>query len=226
MLVCVSAAAASAGLTLSVFGNTAGAGAPLSTRVIPGLSFTLPGPAPLSASLTGTMQALPGQLYNFTCDFGDQVQFATLHVDDHLVCQHGANVNTGAEKGQGKGCGAPDQNLPCTGVDNPLPTMSRTALPVRMQLLANGGGSNRTGRDETAAAATINVRANVTVLSSPAGRPPSSPVEFVPSLPALEQRRLAMQHSLLTGWGAFYDMSYLDMVRRIRASATTITITY
>ena len=50
---------------------------------------------------TGTLHAAAGAQYAFTCNFGTAV-YATLHVDDHLVCQHGAYNRTGAAEDPGQ----------------------------------------------------------------------------------------------------------------------------
>ena len=202
MLAVAASASEPAGLTLSVYNNTALAGAPASSRVVPHPTFSLPLAAgaagPLSASLVGTMTAEPGRNYSFNCSFG-AAHFATLHVDDHLVCQIGANSDSILIPGQGSkpGCGGGSDHSSCAGVDNPLPTMSRTQLPVRMQLLYNPA------------------------LLPPGAPPPSElavsvgltpAAAFTSALPPNEQRRRAMQLSLLQGWGLFYDMSYTDIV--------------
>eukprot|EP00729_Bicosta_minor_P029364 gene29364-29234_t len=98
---CTAAAASGSGLTLAMYNNTGFGGAPYSNSTIPSFDFVLSG-----------------------CDFG-RATVATLHIDDHLVCQLGGNV--------GSGCGAPGDPKPCSGIagDNPLPTMTRTSLPVR-----------------------------------------------------------------------------------------------
>ena len=41
--------------------------------------------------MTGTLVAKPGETYAFECAFGPGIRFAMLHVNDHLVCQLGAN---------------------------------------------------------------------------------------------------------------------------------------
>ena len=69
-----------------------------------------------------------GDAYRFACDFGGAA-FGALHVNDHLVCQFGANAGA---------CGPDGQPSPCNGTDNPLPTMARTALPVRLTVWTNG----------------------------------------------------------------------------------------
>ena len=209
---------AGAGLSLSLFNNTACAGAAASTRVVPGLSFHVaagstggdPPAPPLSAELTGTLHAAAGAQYAFTCNFGTAV-YATLHVDDHLVCQLGAH--------NGTGCGPPGTPHSCAGTDNPLPTMTRTALPVRMTVMGSAGGAFAVAVDvavsPAGAAATAATAAMV---------PPPPPPSFEPALPALEQQRLAMQRSLRTGWGAYYDMSYTDHVLLPQGARITLAL--
>ena len=114
------------GLSLSVYNNTGLAGTPTSAHLISELSFTLPLSAPaLSAEATGTLLADARLQYSFACDFGDAT-YAALHVDDHLVCQQGVHLH---------GCLDNDK---CNGVDNPLPTLSRS---LRLR-----GGSPAKGR--------------------------------------------------------------------------------
>ena len=84
----------------------------------------------------------------------------------------------------------------CAGIDNPLPVMSRTQWPVRMQLLYIPlPGSPSAGGN------TLSIRVQ------------NTPATFVSTLPESEMRRHAVQQSLLQGWGLFYDMSYIDAVR-------------
>ena len=98
-------APAPAGLSLSTYGNTVRAGAAAATKVIDGLSFAVPTTGgPLSLEVTGTMTAEPGKSYSFNCSFG-AAQFAALHIDDHLVCQHGANSDSVLTPGQGSKAG-------------------------------------------------------------------------------------------------------------------------
>ena len=151
---------------------------------------------------------------------------ATLHIDDHLVCQQGANKGT---------CGVDGGNHPCAGTDNPLPTLTRTALPVRLAVMYNTSTSTGTRQTSTVGNSSIGstrqkalARRNVAVhiAAAPSTERPSvhhSPaapsmaraapaVAFAPTLPALEVQRRAMQQGLLQGWGMYYDMSYLDHI--------------
>lgn len=138
---------------------------------------------PVSAELTGTLIATRGDTFAFSCVFtGAAVAF--LHIDDHLVCQHGANSGHCDSEG----------STWCNGTDSPLPVRSRTSLPVRLSIVAAPGS--------------VDVTATVT-LSVVNG---SGPPLFDAALPALEVQRRDMQAALLQGWGAFYAMSYLDHV--------------
>ena len=172
------ASPAASTLSLSVWNNTAMAGKSFRTSTLGSLSFSVPtaGLGPLSLEVTGTMTAQPNATYGFNCSFGG-AHFGALYVDDHLVCQWGANVDSVFTPGQGSGaillnlgliflavlpifcsrcsflpefihvahitrcvahgCGGGGGHTPCAGIDNPLPTMSRTQLPVRLQLLYN-----------------------------------------------------------------------------------------
>ena len=165
-------------LRLAVFNNTATAGAPSSATDNSGLSFDLPAAQPTSAELTGTLSAQPADRLQVACDFG-AATFATLHIDDHLVCQLGANA--------GDHCGANGAWHSCNGTDSPLPVMSRTDLPVRLTVMV-----------ATAQPAPVKVRVELRS---------ASPLVLSPQLPPLEVRRRTLQGSLLQGWGMFYAMS-------------------
>jgi hypothetical protein len=196
------------GLTLTVYNNTglgAGPGAP-EQRTVPGLAFTIPleRRGALSAELTGTMSVTPGASYAFNCSFG-AAQLGSLHVDDHLVCQFGANSDSVLVPGQGskRGCGGGGGHHPCDGIDNPLAVMSRTELPLRLSVLYNPALALAAAPSSLV----VGVSASAT---TGAGR--SRDFYLHPALPPLEQRRRAMQRGLLQGWGLFYDMSYTDVV--------------
>ena len=127
------------GLSLAIYNNTVLSGAPISQSVVPGLSFETPlAGTPMSAEMTGTLTVTPGAQYSFNCSFG-VATWVALHVDDHLVCQYGANSDGKYTPGQGHaaGCGGGTGHTSCAGVDNPLRVMSRTELPVRLSLLYN-----------------------------------------------------------------------------------------
>jgi hypothetical protein len=190
---------AHSGLTLAVYNNTALAGLPSHTRLSPTASFILWASTPLSAGLTGTLTADAGCEYAFECDFG-RVSLGTLHVDDHLVCQFGANFRS---------------NL--TRVDNPLPARSRKQLGVRLAVV-----SNETSEHTRQVAIRVNATASC---ASPVGsRRVAAPVAFSPALPALEVRRERMQRSLAQGWGLWYDMSVLTHVLLPEGAALTVAL--
>ena len=132
-------------LTLNVFNNTAFAGKP-SVQVLPGLNFSLSASHPFSAEVIGTLVANEGERYSFTCDFGS-VRLAYLHVDDHMLCQTGTNSGIGQVAGRKE--------------ENPLPTMSRKNLPLRLAVVHDGNSAGPTVRIgvtvsvSTTAAATV-----------------------------------------------------------------------
>lgn len=111
-------------LTLNVYNNTALAGRPISSSLIPNASFSLPSSVPWSAEVVGTLRAREGFAYTAQCSFGGAT-LAFLHVDDHLLCQQGANAVQTMEPN-----------------DGPLPTMHRTQLPIRLAVMHAGGSAS------------------------------------------------------------------------------------
>lgn len=122
LLLLLQLAAANAALTLNIYNNTAHAGEPSSTRLVPSIAFSVDASKPFSAELVGTLNAQDGETYSFSCNFGGAT-LAYLHVDDHLLCQTGANSPSGTVAGT---------------TDDPLPVMSRTALPIRLAVVHPG----------------------------------------------------------------------------------------
>ena len=117
-----------AGLTLSLFNNTALAGSPAFTGLVPTPNYTHAAvDAPFSALLSGTLRVERGYTYSFECDFGGAV-LGYVHIDGHLVCQTGAN--------------RPHPPAPAsvisTAYDSPLPVLSSTSWPVRFAIVHNG----------------------------------------------------------------------------------------
>ena len=204
-------AAAQGGLSLAVYNNTVLAGAPV-TATIQELNFNLPlnGSAGLSAQVTGTMHATAGGYYRFNCSFGVST-WVSLHVDDHLVCQFGANVDGKLIPGQGSkaGCGGGSDHTSCAGVDNPLAVMTRTQLPVRLSVMYNPTVN------PTVSKVASELMVSVDIISEERHT-------FSTSLSALEQQRRSMQSSLLQGWGLVYDMGYTDQVHYPSTAALPI----
>ena len=192
-------AASNMGLRLEVYNNTALAGVPFDTRVSSNASFTVQATTPFSAALTGTLTADAGCKYAFDCDFG-RASLGFLHVDDHLVCQFGANFRGNV-----------------THVDNPFPARSRSQLAVRLSVISN---------ETSGAARDVVIRVNAT--ASCDDRAPSraggNPVTFSPVLPALELRRERMQQTMREGWGLWYDMSFLTHVLLPEGAALTVAL--
>jgi hypothetical protein len=118
------------GVTLGIYNNTALAGQPVLLEILPELSHTFAeqiGKA-FSAEFSGTLAA-PGSggSLRFDCTFLG-VSLAFLHVDDHLVCQTGANSPSGD----------------VTSLDNPVRVLSKLALPVRLAVYDNASWSAAT----------------------------------------------------------------------------------
>ena len=80
-------------LTLDLYNNTALAGTPRSTT---SNEFAIQIADPhTSSELYGTVELKRGQQYTFHCEADGAPRFAHLHVDDHLLCQTGANSAPG-----------------------------------------------------------------------------------------------------------------------------------
>ena len=113
------------GVTLHVYPNTALWGSANMTSTIDTtasfVNFTVPGESPMSAECLGTLLARKHFGYTFECKFGADISLAMLHVDDHLICQRGANealtmgMNTG-----------------------PLPTLTKSKLVFRLEVYRTG----------------------------------------------------------------------------------------
>ena len=198
--------AADHGLTLSLFNNTALAGRPASTSVVPTPNYThVSGDAPFSALMTGTLSVQRGFTYNFTCDFGGAV-LGYVHIDGHLVCQTGAN--------------GPHKPAPASVIsvafDTPLPVLSATEWPVRFAVVHNGSASKplsvgmSISRDSTAGLSTASAGWLEVALS--------------PALPKVEVQRDELQAGLATGWAPWYDMSYTKLVRLPEGSALALML--
>ena len=93
--------------------------------MIPTLLFTMPG-VTSSAEVTGTVNLQPGVAYSFFCSF-DGASIAFLWIDDHLVCQIGAYLNSSISL-------APTPPNAAWGQDNPVTVYRRTPSPVRLHI--------------------------------------------------------------------------------------------
>ena len=80
-------------LTLDLYNNTALAGTPRSTTTNE-FAIKLADPH-TSSELYGTIDLKRGQQYTFHCEADGAPRFAQMHVDDHLLCQTGANSAPG-----------------------------------------------------------------------------------------------------------------------------------
>ena len=110
--------AASGGVTLSVWNNSAWAGEPASSETVPGLTFSRSIATGTSVEMTGTLNfPLGAAEYNFSCAFGNTTS-AFLWIDDHLVCQDGKIYTA----------------VPVARTDLPLKRLSKAALSVVLRL--------------------------------------------------------------------------------------------
>lgn len=206
------APASQQGLTVSTYNNTAWWGEPATQTIAQAVGFvaTLPSSTG-SVEQTGTLTLVHGQSVRVSCVFGAGIVFGMLHLDDHLICQTGANTGTN--------CGPPGTPHRCNGTDNPLPVMTRTQLPLRLAVVYSS---------PAATTATVTVAVSLTVSSSQPSAPVSAGLNLSPSLPALESERRRMQQGLLQGWAPWMAMSYLDHVllphgARIRLALCELT---
>ncbi len=102
-----------AGVMLSVWNNSAWAGAPYISEIRPGLAFDGDIPTGSTLEMVGTLKLPAGSAeYNFSCSFGNTTM-GFLWIDDHLVCQDG-NV----------------YKPPVSRTDLPLKRLSKALLPV------------------------------------------------------------------------------------------------
>jgi|EP01047_Picozoa_sp_COSAG01_P003191 hypothetical protein len=118
------------GLTMRLYNNSAWAGVPSQTSVVPTFDVTLPvgsGGAPFTVEITGSLTFPPGTkpcfendqgCYTFNCSFG-AATYGFLWFDDHLVCQNGAYIVK------------PDSFDGSAG--NPLRVLSKKTITVRLQ---------------------------------------------------------------------------------------------
>ena len=110
-----------AGVTLSIFDNSAFHGPAASSATVPGLSFAKEVRSGSSVELTGTLTLPPAAVFNFTCAFAN-TSYAFLWIDDHLVCQ--------------------DNNVykpPTSRIALPLGKLSKAALPVVLRAYVGPG---------------------------------------------------------------------------------------
>lgn len=220
------AAAAANGVTLSIFNNTALAGAPSTTKTLDTFSVTIPSSgAPFSAEAVAAL-SLPGEeggLFTFSCEFTG-VTTAFFWVDDHLVCQSGAYE-------WGKDGNDTDATL--HGLSK------RSGLVVRLRLMYNGStpqpealaratGAQRTaprGSDGGAQGGGASVSAGVTWRVWPsAGYVPLPTTLLTTALPAVEVQRASLQDSLAQGWGTWMHNSVMDVVLLPEASRVTVAL--
>lgn len=149
-------------------------------EVVDSVAISVPGSAPFSAELEGTLTfPAPGVLLKFSCSFeGTSVAF--VWVDGHMVCQ--------------------DQNAytPETSWTDSIiqSEQGRLTKPFRAHVYYNGSGlvSKRTSAKISLAVQWGPVR------SAPVPIPLDA---LEPTLPALEMRRGLLQRGLARGWGSW-----------------------
>ena len=206
LLVGASAFATNTGLALSVFNNTALAGQPSSTSLVPTPNYTsASGSDPFSALITGTLSVTRGYTYNFTCDFGGAV-LGYVHIDGHLVCQTGAN---GPHKP------APPSVI-SVAYDLPLPVLSSTEWPVRFAVVHNGSSTKP-----------LSVGMSITRIGPSGSSEEGSAwleAALSPALSKAEAQRDEMQAEISSGWAPWYDMSYTKLVRLPEGSALALML--
>ena len=128
-----------------------------------------------------------GQQYTFHCEADGAPRLAHLHVDDHLLCQTGANSAPGTLTHHG----------------SPLRALGRTRVPLRLAV-------------QSGASAPVAVRLRVTQRpvrgdASPAAAS-AADLAAQPALPAAEIARRSLQRGLLEGWGLWKATSFLTQV--------------
>jgi hypothetical protein len=183
------------------------AGQPATTTIVDTTACSLPGAAPLSAELVGTI-AFPqaGGLFHFNCAWsGTTLGF--VWIDGHLVCQDGHAYQ-------------PSDST----TDNPLPVNTVTStkgvvtsLPFRAHIYSNGS-AHEAGVNVTWAVE--NEDQMLTALSHvviPAAA-------LAPNLPAAEQQRDELQRGLATGWGSWLHGNMLPVVKLPEAAVLTAAI--
>ena len=231
--------AAADALMLKVYNGSGLGGAllhsgPINAAAAGGTNFSLAGDLPSSAEVTGTLTVQPGQQIRAICDFGGAA-FAALHLDDHLVCVQGSNNGTGCT-----------DDINCDGVDNPFPVLTRTKLPYRLYVESNPDFNNYGAKDQDMKQSTFSFygtsndtakngkRGSIITSGGYATEPVSVSVQVTtdvgyppaasPVLSDTEQRRRALQQSLLQGWGQYMPMSYLDHVLLPQGARVRIAI--
>ena len=184
------------GLTLKTYTNMALAGQPATATIVGATACSLPGAAPLSAELVGTI-AFPeaGGLFYFDCAWsGTTLGF--VWIDGHLVCQDG------------------NAYQPSDGTtDNPLPvnTVASTkgvvaSLPFRAHIYSAGSAHNVGVNVTWSVENEDQMPAALSHVAIPAAA-------LAPNLPAAEQQRDDLQRGLATGWGSWLHGNMLPVVK-------------
>ena len=192
------AAESGAGLTLATFDNTALAGEPVETTVVPSLSLHLAKPLPFSAELTGQVEFPGPGRYNIECNFSTSVAIGFVWLDDHEVCVRGAYSNSVTDRSSMDGSPAypliiSEQmaNLKQVVKVQIWTTDATLADPAELDVFwrSCGSGNCTAGQLQPIAGSALS-----------------------PGLPALEQKRRAFQRPLLSGWATWHPHNYMSFI--------------
>lgn len=171
-----------------------GASGPILSKIVPSFNFSFPGAYPFSAELTGSLLADEHADYTFDCNLS-AATVAFLFVDDHLVCQTGA------------------YEVPPGAYDQPIRRLSKTLLPVRLEVFFDPHNNIHDGVAEL-----VSVSTSVTITHDHLGKKglaatgrPNPELILLPQLSGPEIMRRNMQRNLVNqGWGFWNHDSLLD----------------
>ena len=191
------------GLKLSIYNNTALAGTPLSTSLIPSLSLTLPGQTPFSAEVIGTWNPNFGNdnaEWSWHCSFSQNIAFAFVKIDGHSICP-----------GQDR---SPYNNSARGMIDNTAARLlnKKKNLVISMVLYH----LKTTGANE--------VKAIVQLCRASGSCVDLLTDNLSPSIPPEETQRRTMQRSLASGWGTWLHRDILSIVLLPDSASLTIML--
>jgi hypothetical protein len=189
----------SGALTLRQYNNTAMAGVASSSSRLDTLSFSLPGAAPFSAEVSGTLspELAAGShdvaWWSFACTF-EHVDYAFVRIDGHMVCQYGAyNSTAPLDPGPFRLRSKRAELVVAADVYHTRPS----AKPVRVALQWCAEGD----------------RSRCEQLPSAA---------LAPTLPEPEQKRRELQRGMAQGWGSWLHRDVLSVL--LLPDAATLTV--
>eukprot|EP00927_Polykrikos_kofoidii_P024616 TRINITY_DN22354_c0_g1_i1.p1 TRINITY_DN22354_c0_g1~~TRINITY_DN22354_c0_g1_i1.p1 ORF type:complete len:896 (-),score=88.86 TRINITY_DN22354_c0_g1_i1:93-2780(-) len=194
---------ASGGLTLNLFNNTALAGSPASSELLPALSVSLSGSSLFSAEVVGTFTPPVDSpsLWNFTCAFSN-IAMAFVTIDGHNVCPSAGS--------------AAAYNNSANGVMDDVGFQllkKKSDLVVRMALyhLTPSVGP---------------VVADVRWCTEPGKCVPLPTASLLPisSLPAAEVQRRSMQTKMMGRWGSWLHRDVLSVALLPDSAVVTVML--